>query len=342
MAELGLVANVTQVIGLGLGLSKLLFEFASTLGSASSDVKSLATNIALFCSVLGQVKTALSKPSRLSTAALDTADEVVRGCQAIFDDLDAKVRKLRNCEDILAKVKWFFKQKSILLVHEQLRTCSATLHLMLTTLVLADAVAARRLSGSQPGDKEENDRMLTNVTFMAQQAAHERLAALEEDAETPSDLISIHRRNRSSRIIDGDVLELSSKRFSVDLDKHMNRLSVVDPIDANSPSEALLRQWTDQGDSMPSSPDDEGPRVQIFKSFRVALEDRCSKVLPAALRKYNIQKDWRTYALYIVYQTPDGEHIDRFIGLEEYPLAIFKDLDQQGRNPMFMLRKLAP
>lgn len=81
-------------------------------------------------------------------------------------------------------------------------------------------------------------------------------------------------------------------------------------------------------------PDD--PSVQIFKSFRVALDDPCWRVLPAALRKYNIQADWRQYALYIVY----GDQ-ERCVGLDEKPLALFKDLDREGKKPMFMLRKLA-
>ncbi|KAL2406443.1 Mitogen-activated protein kinase adapter protein MST50 [Exophiala dermatitidis] len=80
----------------------------------------------------------------------------------------------------------------------------------------------------------------------------------------------------------------------------------------------------------------EAPSVEIFKSFRVGLEDPCYKVLPAALRKYNIQADWRQYALYIVY----GDQ-ERCVGLDEKPLALFKDLDREGKKPMFMLRKLA-
>ena len=85
---------------------------------------------------------------------------------------------------------------------------------------------------------------------------------------------------------------------------------------------------------LPSSQD--APSVEIFKSFRVGLEDPCYKVLPAALRKYNINADWRQYALYIVY----GDQ-ERCVGLEEKPLALFKTLDNEGKKPMFMLRKLA-
>jgi hypothetical protein len=80
---------------------------------------------------------------------------------------------------------------------------------------------------------------------------------------------------------------------------------------------------------------DAAPSVEIFKSFRVGLDDPCYKVLPAALRKYNIQADWRQYALYIVH----GDQ-ERSVGMEEKPLALFKDLDREGRKPMFMLRKV--
>ncbi len=85
-----------------------------------------------------------------------------------------------------------------------------------------------------------------------------------------------------------------------------------------------------------SSRDREPPSVEIFKSFRVSMEDPCHKVLPAALKKYNINADWRQYALYIVY----GDQ-ERCLGLEEKPLILFKQLDREGKKPMFMLRRHA-
>ena len=90
-----------------------------------------------------------------------------------------------------------------------------------------------------------------------------------------------------------------------------------------------------QQDEAPSS--GQGPGgVEIFKSFRVSMEDPCEKVLPAALKKYNINADWRQYALYIVY----GDQ-ERCLGLREKPLILFKQLDREGRKPMFMLRRHA-
>lgn len=75
--------------------------------------------------------------------------------------------------------------------------------------------------------------------------------------------------------------------------------------------------------------------VEIFKSFRVSWEDPCYKVLPAALRKYNIHNDPKDYALYIVY----GDQ-ERCLQLDEKPLLLFKQLEREGRKPMFMLRKI--
>lgn len=80
----------------------------------------------------------------------------------------------------------------------------------------------------------------------------------------------------------------------------------------------------------------DNPSVEIFKSFRVSMEDPCHKVLPAALKKYNINADWRQYALYIVF----GDQ-ERCLGMEEKPLILFKQLDREGRKPMFMLRRHA-
>ena len=79
-----------------------------------------------------------------------------------------------------------------------------------------------------------------------------------------------------------------------------------------------------------------GASVEIFKSFRVSMEDPCYKVLPAALKKYNINAPWDQYALYIVF----GDQ-ERCLGMDEKPLILFKQLDKEGKKPMFMLRKIA-
>lgn len=74
--------------------------------------------------------------------------------------------------------------------------------------------------------------------------------------------------------------------------------------------------------------------VDQFKSFRVNLDDPCSKVLPAALKKYKIQSDWREYSLFICYADQE-----RCMGLDEKPLLVFQELQKANKSPVFMLRK---
>jgi hypothetical protein len=77
--------------------------------------------------------------------------------------------------------------------------------------------------------------------------------------------------------------------------------------------------------------------TEIFKSFRVTVQDPCYKLLPAALQKYNINAPWESYALYIVYND-----MERRLGMEEKPLILFKQLKKEGRRPMFSLRRINP
>jgi hypothetical protein len=103
----------------------------------------------------------------------------------------------------------------------------------------------------------------------------------------------------------------------------------------DSTKPAPLRRTQTPAPDTPAGGSSGGASVEIFKSFRVSMEDPCYKVLPAALKKYNINAPWEQYALYIVY----GDQ-ERCLGMEEKPLILFKQLDKEGKKPMFMLRKM--
>ncbi|ORY21850.1 hypothetical protein BCR39DRAFT_552741 [Naematelia encephala] len=71
------------------------------------------------------------------------------------------------------------------------------------------------------------------------------------------------------------------------------------------------------------------------KSFRVTLEDPCWKVLPAALKKYKINDDWKMYALFICFG-----NTERCLSYDEKPLMLFQKLKENGQKPVFMLRHI--
>ena len=99
----------------------------------------------------------------------------------------------------------------------------------------------------------------------------------------------------------------------------------------NPPREISI---SNTGIDPPSAPSSGRNDVEIFKSFRVSMDDPCKKVLPAALKKYNIAADAKDYALYIVY----GDR-EELLKENDIPLQKFKGLHRDGLKPMFMLRK---
>ena len=79
------------------------------------------------------------------------------------------------------------------------------------------------------------------------------------------------------------------------------------------------------------------PVVRLVPSLDFLHQCKADRVPSIqALKRYNITDDWRQYALYIVH----GDQ-ERCLGLEEKPLLLFKQLDKEGRKPMFMLRRHA-
>lgn len=62
MAEIGAIASITGVVGFGAQLSMLIYDFASAVGSARSEVLSVGREISLFCAVLKQVGLVLENP----------------------------------------------------------------------------------------------------------------------------------------------------------------------------------------------------------------------------------------------------------------------------------------
>jgi hypothetical protein len=75
--------------------------------------------------------------------------------------------------------------------------------------------------------------------------------------------------------------------------------------------------------------------VEVFQTFKVKMDSSCYDVLPAALKKYNINDPWEQYALYVVY----GDR-QRLLEMSEKPYVIFMQLEKEGKKPLFMLRKI--
>jgi len=134
---------------------------------------------------------------------------------------------------------------------------------------------------------------------------------------------------------------LETKKVTVNSEKPLEARKRPPPLSLISSNKNISREKQANPSELQHSPSKESPKdistnpqVKTYKPFRLGLDDPCHKVLPAALEKYNINEDWKQYALYIVY----GDQ-ERCLGLDEKPLRLFKQIDSEGRKPMFMLRK---
>ncbi|GAA5855356.1 hypothetical protein JCM8547_009047 [Rhodosporidiobolus lusitaniae] len=164
-------------------------------------------------------------------------------------------------------------------------------------------------SSLHPGEFSING-VATPTTPTAPMLIHPDSAAAAGQATTP--LLPVSANPLTSQSSSSSLLQPSSSRPST---------AVVD-----SAHHTSSRPREGSTSNTPDNP---------YRSFRVTLEDPCYKVLPAALKKYKINDDWRLYALFICYG-----NTERCLAYDEKPLLLFQKLKESNDNPVFMLRHI--
>ena len=156
MAEIGLIASIVGVAGVGATLSIAIFDIASKIGAAGKELQDLSTEISLLCSVFKQLETLLSHAHfRYSNAAVDTTRKILERCKEVFNELDDVVKDLRPRKsddlggipslDFVTRVKWLgFKSSKVKLIKSTLESYKITLGIMLSTMQLAEKASMRR------------------------------------------------------------------------------------------------------------------------------------------------------------------------------------------------------
>jgi hypothetical protein len=154
MAEIGAIASIVGVAGAGAKLSLVLFEFASTVGSARVEVERVGTEISQFCAVLTQLRSTLKKARarRFSLSAISTTQDILERCQKIFKEIEDIVAPLQrntgnskeSSVDLVARVKWTFKRSKVQVLQKTLESSKNSLQLMLQVLDLAQKTATPR------------------------------------------------------------------------------------------------------------------------------------------------------------------------------------------------------
>jgi hypothetical protein len=135
-----------SVIRPGVKLSIALYHFASPLGSAGEDMRDLGAEVTLFCAIMRQVRVVFDKQKsfRISTTAIQDVHEVLARGEVIFGRIKALLSTLQDDSivDVFTRVKETFKKTKVLMWKESLRSCTAMVQVMLTTMSFAERIAA--------------------------------------------------------------------------------------------------------------------------------------------------------------------------------------------------------
>lgn len=150
MAEIGAIASVIGIASTGAKLSIALFDFASTIGSAATEITSVSTEISQFCVVVKQIESTLRKARttvRYSITALAAIEQITGQCQPVFDEFEKILKELKKGKaepNFLGRLKWTLKRSKVQILQKTLEASKLTLSCMLMTLLFAENVSSRR------------------------------------------------------------------------------------------------------------------------------------------------------------------------------------------------------
>lgn len=147
---LGVVASIVQVAELGGKLSVKLCTFCHRFKNANKSLRGLSKDIALTCNVLRQLGDSLEQDdlaTLCSPDAFETAHDVLRECERVFQDLDNILE--RHYSDSSSKTRieratkkiWFLMNEPHLdAMAGNLERLKSTMLLMLNVIIYAGQI----------------------------------------------------------------------------------------------------------------------------------------------------------------------------------------------------------
>ena len=189
MAELGVIASIVGIAGIGIKLSKTLYQVGHRHVSASHNINRIATNVSLFASMLKHVGTVLDDSHSLhSPEAVETVEQIVKECESVFQEIADLVVTAKNKGEmtkepplangskrrmsIMARAKWYFEGPKAEHLLSQLEYLKTTLSVLLQTLNLAalNAKVKETLGESErPPEIVQQEKLHIETLVVAQQ-----------------------------------------------------------------------------------------------------------------------------------------------------------------------------
>ncbi|KAK9453976.1 hypothetical protein V1511DRAFT_527545 [Dipodascopsis uninucleata] len=179
-----------------------------------------------------------------------------------------------------------------------------------------------------------NPVAVSNASFM------QSYSSSSTKSPTHSDWADHSRSTVLSTAANSTISTLPSGPSASSASSGLGSSSVPSSVNHHSPK--LYQSTPSQGASQstsstlrimsPSSGSGHQSLAEPFKAFKLK-EEPCYKVLPAIVKDFNINDDWRQYALLLSFE---GQ--ERILGMDEKPLSIIKEMQDAGKSPTVFLR----
>lgn len=148
MAEVvGLAASIIQIAGAGAKLSVALYNFTNSAARADQDIKDIADDVELTSNALesvGKVFESEDAKSIVSKKAIQDANNLIKKCQGVFNEVSEMVEKRRKVGkdgkktlSVMGKLAWPMKEQRVELNRRRLESLKNSLVLLLHVLQLA-------------------------------------------------------------------------------------------------------------------------------------------------------------------------------------------------------------
>jgi hypothetical protein len=165
MAEaIGLVASVVQLAGTGLKLSQALYQYADGVATADRRIQDIAKEIRLTSFVIEELGSIFKKDdtlSLISVSAVATANETLKECSAVFEEIEATLNKSRKGK--IGRLMLPFRESKIELLRSHIDKLKSTLQLLMQVLMHAYQVSSNRLDReAEAKQRDEIRRLLEN------------------------------------------------------------------------------------------------------------------------------------------------------------------------------------
>lgn len=147
---LGVVASVIQIAELGGKLSVKLCTFCHRFKNANKSLRGLSKDIALTCNVLRQLGESLEQDdlaTLCSPEAFETAQEVLKECERVFQDLDHTIEQhypdpssKTRIERATKKIWFLINEPHLDAMAGNLERLKSTMLLMLNVIIYAGQI----------------------------------------------------------------------------------------------------------------------------------------------------------------------------------------------------------